>query len=694
MGSRGHKRGGGRYWVSGAALLALACVIGVAPVAKAQADTGPGSGAGAAAEEPVYRLAPGDRIAVEVFDQPRLSGEQTVRPDGRVNLPLIGGVRAIGRTPRELARRLEEGYTAYLVRPRVTVRMVQATSAAGRGVYVIGRGAPEPRRLRYRAGMRALDVLTAIGGLPETAARDEAYILRTGPDGERRRIPVNLERLQEAGAGRNVAMRPGDVVVIPEGVLEGDWQVGGSVTNSYTFTDNIGLQPDDQADSALIAELAPTVTLSGESGRVQGALTGGLRFRHTAINREDSEVLPRLSGTATVEWARDRFFTDLSARVNQQSTGRAQAVSGTQANQTNQRTVQTYRFSPYLLNRLGRFARMETRYTANATLVEDDRGGRGGAAAGGGTTGDSLENQVSFQLDSGRMFPTFDWTLRALASETSVADGRDTSRREVRLETVYPLSTSLAAIAEVGYQKLYVEDSSGGTGATGTTATGAQQEIDDPLYRAGFRWTPSPDASLRATFGQEDGDRSLALDTSYSFSRKTSLSVSFNEEVATAQERLAERLPRTAADVDRTRLDEVQLREGTTRTRTFRLRGNTAFGRNRLGLTGLYEEEEAGASGGQTLQESYDITLDFSRPLSRDLRLSSGASYSYTDFASGRGVGQAREDDTYVGSLSLSYTGFQAVDLRASYTHTRRDSTSSRAEYRENALTISGTIGF
>jgi len=138
----------------------------------------------------------------------------------------------------------------------------------------------------------------------------------------------------------------------------------------------------------------------------------------------------------------------------------------------------------------------------------------------------------------------------------------------------------------------------------------------------------------------------------------------------------------------------VQLRAGTTRTRTLRLRGETGFGRNTVSLTGLYEKEEAGASGGPLLQESYDVLIDFSRPLSPDLRLSSSASYSKTDFASRGGVGGARKDETYVGSLSLSYTGLRSVELSGSYTHTRRDSTDRAAEYTENAITISGTVPF
>ena len=46
-----------------------------------------------------YKLAPGDRVFINVFNQPDLSGEFTLDGDGRFSMPLIGTVEANGLTP-------------------------------------------------------------------------------------------------------------------------------------------------------------------------------------------------------------------------------------------------------------------------------------------------------------------------------------------------------------------------------------------------------------------------------------------------------------------------------------------------------------------------------------------------------------------------------------------------------------------
>jgi protein involved in polysaccharide export with SLBB domain len=64
-------------------VLALMLVQGTTLAAKLKAsevDTATGSGE--------YRLAPGDKLSVIVFDQPQLSGDFTIDGNGEILLPL------------------------------------------------------------------------------------------------------------------------------------------------------------------------------------------------------------------------------------------------------------------------------------------------------------------------------------------------------------------------------------------------------------------------------------------------------------------------------------------------------------------------------------------------------------------------------------------------------------------------------
>jgi polysaccharide export outer membrane protein len=61
-----------------------------------------------------YRLNPGDQIQILVEDEPDLSGEVTVGPDGFIRLRLVGSIQAAGLTVDELAAQIEKALRQYL----------------------------------------------------------------------------------------------------------------------------------------------------------------------------------------------------------------------------------------------------------------------------------------------------------------------------------------------------------------------------------------------------------------------------------------------------------------------------------------------------------------------------------------------------------------------------------------------------
>jgi polysaccharide export outer membrane protein len=60
--------------------------------------------------EPEPQLQVGDRLTVTVYNEPLLTGVYDVTPSGTVVMPLIGPVRAVGRTPSELAKIIGDRY--------------------------------------------------------------------------------------------------------------------------------------------------------------------------------------------------------------------------------------------------------------------------------------------------------------------------------------------------------------------------------------------------------------------------------------------------------------------------------------------------------------------------------------------------------------------------------------------------------
>jgi polysaccharide biosynthesis/export protein len=68
-----------------------------------------------------YVIGPQDVIGVRVFRDTDFSGDYTVRPDGKIILPLVGPIEAAGQTAQKLEDRIREALSAYINKPDVAV---------------------------------------------------------------------------------------------------------------------------------------------------------------------------------------------------------------------------------------------------------------------------------------------------------------------------------------------------------------------------------------------------------------------------------------------------------------------------------------------------------------------------------------------------------------------------------------------
>jgi polysaccharide export outer membrane protein len=163
-----------------------------------------------------YLIGAGDNININVWRNPEVSVSVPVRPDGKITTPLVEDLQAAGKTSTQLARDIEKALEKYIQQPMVTVIVTSFVGPYSQQIRVIGQAA-RPQALAYRQGMSLMDVLIAVGGITDFAAGNKANIIRT-VDGTRRAVPVRLHDLLRKGdISANVAVLPGDVLVIPEG---------------------------------------------------------------------------------------------------------------------------------------------------------------------------------------------------------------------------------------------------------------------------------------------------------------------------------------------------------------------------------------------------------------------------------------------------------------------------------------------
>jgi len=164
---------------------------------------------------PDYLIGPGDKLNIFVWRNPELTTTIPVRPDGRISVPLVEDMPAIGKTPTTLARDLEQVLKQYVQDPIVNVIVTDFVGPFAQQVRVVGEAA-KPQAIPYRANMSVLDIMIDVGGLTKFASGNRAVVIRRidGKDVEQR---VRLDDLLKDGdVTANVKMLPGDILIVPQ----------------------------------------------------------------------------------------------------------------------------------------------------------------------------------------------------------------------------------------------------------------------------------------------------------------------------------------------------------------------------------------------------------------------------------------------------------------------------------------------
>lgn len=174
-----------------------------------------------------YRIRAGDTLRIEVLEDPSLSRAVLVAPDGRITMPLVGGVMAQGRQVEELQNVLEEQLAPnFAARPSVFVSLQGLAQRAAPGqvapadlisVYVLGE-ANRPGRIDVERGTTLLQFFAQMGGFSDFAAEKRVQLRRTDPDtGEETIYNLNYKAIErgDSKTGATV-MADGDVILVPQ----------------------------------------------------------------------------------------------------------------------------------------------------------------------------------------------------------------------------------------------------------------------------------------------------------------------------------------------------------------------------------------------------------------------------------------------------------------------------------------------
>jgi polysaccharide export outer membrane protein len=164
-----------------------------------------------------YAVGIDDILDIAVLQPQALATTVTVGPDGSISFPFIGNVHVKGMSPSqiqdEIQARLADGYMRY---PVVSVSLKESRS---RKFLVYGEVIrPGPYVLDDSAS--ALKAISMAGGFTKYGSSSRVKVLRPreGKPGYDT-LQVNIKAVMDGHTDKDVALKPGDIVVVSEGIF-------------------------------------------------------------------------------------------------------------------------------------------------------------------------------------------------------------------------------------------------------------------------------------------------------------------------------------------------------------------------------------------------------------------------------------------------------------------------------------------
>jgi polysaccharide export outer membrane protein len=160
-----------------------------------------------------YHIGPEDELEVMVWKNPELTRKVIVRPDGKISLPLIGDVQAVGLTTAKLKDLIASRLKEYITSPEVSV----VVSAVNSYFFYITGEVTRPGKYPLKERTTLLQAISLAGGFTPFAAKNKISVFRKDPNAlnEKKFLIQYDEILSSDGGEDNLVLQSGDTIVIP-----------------------------------------------------------------------------------------------------------------------------------------------------------------------------------------------------------------------------------------------------------------------------------------------------------------------------------------------------------------------------------------------------------------------------------------------------------------------------------------------
>jgi polysaccharide export outer membrane protein len=163
-----------------------------------------------------YKMSVGDQIQINVWKNSELSLGEPIRPDGRISMPLVGDVMAVGLTPEQLAKKIEVKLASYIKAPNVTVILTGIQGQAFLSRVRVTGSVTRDLSMPYYQGMTVLDAVLEAGSVDVYADANNTKLHRRSKKGSVT-YSIRLKDIMEEGdMSTNTTLMPGDIITVPE----------------------------------------------------------------------------------------------------------------------------------------------------------------------------------------------------------------------------------------------------------------------------------------------------------------------------------------------------------------------------------------------------------------------------------------------------------------------------------------------
>ena len=161
---------------------------------------------------PKSTLGPGDDVEIKFYYAPELNNQQRIRPDGTVNMQLVGDVKAAGLTPVEFTDQLRKLYGDKLRYPEIQVIVRQSYASR----VLVGGQVTKPGALDMAGPMTLMEAIIMSGGFINGLSNaEQVIVMREDSTGKRTGYAVNLNGAIKGEAYEPFTLQAGDIVYVP-----------------------------------------------------------------------------------------------------------------------------------------------------------------------------------------------------------------------------------------------------------------------------------------------------------------------------------------------------------------------------------------------------------------------------------------------------------------------------------------------